>query len=70
MIKQNAFVIHDDGSFVKDYDYGQQQLTMTQDRSEVHFFTLLDALEVVEWLGCLASKRLVVKAVEVAVGPR
>lgn len=30
MIRENAFVIHDDGSFVKSIDCSQQQLTMTK----------------------------------------
>ncbi|ABW31543.1 hypothetical protein [Acaryochloris marina] len=58
------FVLHDDGSFVKDFDLNQQKLTMTKDQTEAQSLTLLEALEVVERLGSLASKRLVVKGFE------
>ncbi|NJN39297.1 MAG: hypothetical protein HC790_12260 [Acaryochloridaceae cyanobacterium CSU_3_4] len=59
-----TFILHDDGSFVKSFDCVQQQLIMTPDRSEAHLFALLEALEVVRLLGWLASKRLMVKAIE------
>lgn len=59
-----AFVLQDEDSFVQSFDLEQQQLTMTPDRVEAVLLTLSEALEVVEQLGYLASKRLVVKAIK------
>ncbi len=64
MCNRPIFILQDEESYVKDFDIEQQQLTMTQDRTEAQSFTLMEALKVVERLGYLASKRLVVKAVE------
>ena len=66
MTNQTIFI----ESYVKDFDVEQQQHTMTQDWAEALFFTLSEALEVVERLGYLASERLVVKAVEGAARSR
>lgn len=70
MNSSKNFILQDEGSFVKEFDIERQKLTMTQDRTEAHFFTLSAALEVVERLGYLASERLVVKAVEGALKSR
>jgi hypothetical protein len=64
MFANQIFLVQDDGFFVESFNFEQQVLTMTQDRKEAYFFTLLDALEVVRRLGWLASKRLVVKAID------
>ena len=64
MAFSETFVLKDDGSFVKSFDLSQQELIMTQDKSEACSLTLSEALEVVERLGSLASERLVLKAVQ------
>ena len=48
---------------MQSFDLEQQQLVMTQDRSEPLFLTLVEALEGVHILGWLESKRLVLKVV-------
>jgi hypothetical protein len=64
MISNQIFLLQDDGFFVESFNFEQQVLIMTQDKEEAHPFKLLDALEVVRRLGWLASKRLLVKAVD------
>ena len=66
MAFSERFIIHDDGLFVKSFDLDQPRLTMTQHRSEALSLTLVEAIEVVYRLGWLASRRLVVKAVDAA----
>lgn len=70
MSSDQTFVLQDEASFVVSFDLNQQKLIMTQDRSEAYFFTLSEALEVVRRLGWLASKRLVLKAIEGTVKSR
>lgn len=61
MIKKTIFILKDEESFVKDFDFKQQQLILTKVVSEAYCFNLNEATEVVRCLGWLASERLVIK---------